>query len=287
MIIYDDKNKIYNYSQLDNETKIRLLKEIKNILGSEEVLDDEYISCSDLLEIVEKERSKYYECKHQFDELMSNIMRQKFPDGDDVSVTDFDYDKKELIVSCKNHITKHNAGDEGDEIRFTKNNGDLSITSSSTSLLHSACVLDLFGNYLSMLYDSLMSFAEFKSNNFNCIKPINSNFSVSISHRGVSIVDGDMLSGVLEINAKNEWNSNEYSSICNSNEIMNALRGREEEIFKRVKVKISDCPIWCQQLIEEEKNAKIEEERIRTEAENKQNRKRKELIKKIFPFMKK
>lgn len=276
MVIYDSKNQNYNYKHLEDKTKIRLLKEIKNIFSSEDVLDDEYIACSDLAIIVRSENRKYNECKHSFDKIITQTVHQKFDDSTNVYVCDFDYNENNLIVRFE-YNGKHYI------IKFIKDNGDLIVKESET--LFGLDILNILGNYLSILYDQFMNFNNFGPKSYSCIKPINSNFNVSISDYGVSIVDGSMLSGVLEISAKSS--SNNYSSLCNSNEIMNALRGREEEIFKRVKVKISDCPIWCQQLIEEEKNAKKEEERIRMETENKQNQKRKELIKKIFPFMKK
>lgn len=74
MVIYDSKNQNYNYKHLEDETKIRLLKEIKNIFSSENVLDDEYIACSDLAIIVRGENQKYNECKHFFDKIITQTV---------------------------------------------------------------------------------------------------------------------------------------------------------------------------------------------------------------------
>ena len=61
-------------------------------------------------------------------------------------------------------------------------------------------------------------------------------------------------------------------------------------IFKRIFVKISDCPIWMQGILYAERKKQVEElektEKIRKQKEEKKQ-KRLEYIRKIFPFIKK
>ena len=62
------------------------------------------------------------------------------------------------------------------------------------------------------------------------------------------------------------------------------------EIFKRIFVKISDCPLWMQGILHLERKKQIEEierlEKIRKQKEEKKQ-KRLEYIRKVFPFIKK
>ena len=71
---------------------------------------------------------------------------------------------------------------------------------------------------------------------------------------------------------------------------MEAIKENEMEIFKRIFVKISDCPIWMQGILYEERKKQVEElektEKIRKQKEAKKQ-KRLEYIRKIFPFIKK
>lgn len=86
-------------------------------------------------------------------------------------------------------------------------------------------------------------------------------------------------------NYKNEWGYD-----CNSNTVISAFQGKESEIFKRIFVKISDCPNWSQPVLYEvRQNQLAEEQRIEDEQRYREMKKQKrlELTRKIFPFLKK
>lgn len=66
---------------------------------------------------------------------------------------------------------------------------------------------------------------------------------------------------------------------------MSAIQGKEDEILKRIFIKINDCPKWCQEMLYEfRQNELVEEQKI--EIQNMRKQKRLELKKKIFPFLK-
>lgn len=83
---------------------------------------------------------------------------------------------------------------------------------------------------------------------------------------------------------------NQYDYKCNSVSVLTALQGKEDEIFKKIFVRIDDCPEWSRQTLYQirkeqlEKERKLEEEQLSREM---QRQKRLELKRKIFPWMNK
>ena len=82
----------------------------------------------------------------------------------------------------------------------------------------------------------------------------------------------------------------EFDYVCNSNNIINEIEGNENELFKRIFVKINDCPEWMRlELYEIRQKQLKEEQKIEDEKKYKEMKKQKrlELRNKIFPFLKK
>ena len=77
-----------------------------------------------------------------------------------------------------------------------------------------------------------------------------------------------------------------YRIECNSGIINELLKDNEDEIFKRVFVRIDDCPEWCRQRLYEIRQNQLIEERHKEEKEAKKQ-KRLEFARKVFPFLKK
>ena len=77
----------------------------------------------------------------------------------------------------------------------------------------------------------------------------------------------------------------EYQYNCNSNLIINTIKGKETEFLKRIYINIKDCPKWTQQILQETRKQEllmIEE----NEKKERKKQKRLELKRKIFPFIK-
>ena len=77
---------------------------------------------------------------------------------------------------------------------------------------------------------------------------------------------------------------------CNSSIVNEAFKNNEDEIFKRIFVRIEDCPEWSKKMLYEiRKNQLLEEQKIEDEEKYKEMRKQKrlELKRKLFPFLKK
>ena len=146
---------------------------------------------------------------------------------------------------------------------------------------------------LSEMYDELLKYADYKDYKYtkNDIKPVNSNFSIKISNHGVWIIVKDFTNKYLkELELFAPSYDNGYELECNSSIINEAFNGKETEIFKRIFIKISDCPEWSQTMLYEiRQNQLAEEQKIEDELRYKEMRKEKRLAltRKIFPFLKK
>ena len=73
--------------------------------------------------------------------------------------------------------------------------------------------------------------------------------------------------------------NHEYKYDCNSTKVMDALKGSEKQIFKRIFAKIDDCPKWMQEKLYEKRQKELAKEAKKT--------KRLELKRKIFSFLNK
>lgn len=122
------------------------------------------------------------------------------------------------------------------------------------------------------MYDKFLTYAsykDYKNSKYN-IHPVNSIFDVDIRNDGIDIIfkkDLDLF--VSSGKYKREIR-------CNSNIIIEGIKGKENEILKRIYVNISDCPIWSQERLLEIRKNQLEMKK----------QKRLALIKKVFPFIK-
>ena len=151
-------------------------------------------------------------------------------------------------------------------------------------------ILETVGTELSQLYDEFIKYSSYKKDYIFRVKPVNSNFLVNMTPNGVGI--GVLVPNrILTYDFKLDFYSvtNRYGYDCNSNTIIEAVKGNEDEIFKRIFVKIEDCPKWCQEeLYEIRKNQLEEEQKIEDKIKQQEVRKQKrlELTRRIFPFIK-
>lgn len=142
------------------------------------------------------------------------------------------------------------------------------------------------------MYDELLKYADFI--NYKYIKydkkAVNSNFNIKISYCGIGLSIKDFTNESMKMELFAPSYSNNYKLNCNSSVVSEAFNGKEIEIFKRIFVKISDCPEWSQTILyEARQNELIEEQKIEDKIKNKEMKKEKRLAltRKIFPFLKK
>lgn len=165
------------------------------------------------------------------------------------------------------------------KIVLAKKNDDLYVVESEFTDYQE--VLYHIGKGLSELYDELIKFSDFEKQSVNNIKALNSNFFVDISFAGVDIYAGSqsysfskdfILSSTFYTDEYEDEDEYKYKYKCNSTEVLTALKGNEDKIFKRIFVKIDDCPEWSKKLLYQMRQEQIfkeqEEQKIRVKKRN-------------------
>ncbi len=276
-----------------------MLEETKSILLAEKNNSSDCVSLFDVAQLLKKLNHDYNIVKEGYESQFKSIIKNAFGDSSSIVIHEFDYKKKILSIGFKRWDLYDY---DYDEINFAKQNNDLYIVKSESS--YDTEVFTELSSGLSKLYDELISFADYKNkaNDKYNTKSVNSNFSVDISHDGVRIfaqLQGNSYSKDFSLFSSSD--TNKYLIKCNSSIVNETLKDKESEIFKRIFVKIDDCPVWSQaklyeirqnQLAEErrlEEARQLENKKIEEEIKKKKTKKQKrlELKRKIFPFLKK
>ncbi len=262
-------------------SKDEIIEEVKRILVTPKNNDKDCISLYQIAKLIKNKKYQYERMKEEYQSHLDYIINCKYPDTS-ILVYDFDYDKSELSIGVKLFITY-------DKIRFAKRNGDLVLVQSGT--WRGQDILVALGDKLLKLYDKFMDYKDFFEQRNYDFNSVNSNFLIVVSQKGVSIFTRSQSNKLMkDFELSSDSNNNEYAYECNSYLVIREIEGKEDEIFKRIFVKIDDCPKWCQPILyETRQNQLAEEKRIKDEEKFKEMKKQKrlELIRKIFPFLKK
>lgn len=286
-----EESKFTKYKPITSRSEI--LEETKSILLTEKNNSSDCISLFDIAQLLKKMRHDYDMIEERYKSQFKSIIKNAFGDSSSIVIYDFDYKKKLLKIGFKRWCSR-----DYDEICFAKQNDDLYIVKSK-----SWCDKEVFAELssgLSKLYDELISFADYKDDDnakYNT-KSVNSSFGVDISHYGAGIF---VKSQGNDFELFSPSYDNDYSIECNSSIVNEAFKDKESEIFKRIFVKIDDCPVWSQAMLYEIRQNQLAEERrledakqlerqkIEEEIKQREAKKQKrlELKRKIFPFLKK
>ncbi len=274
-----EESKVTKHKPLSNSKEI--LGEVAELFTQGKTKDTDCISLYNVVNLIKKIKNGYDYIKERYQEHFDNILRGKYYDSS-IVIYDFDYEKKQLRIGFK-------YWKDYDKIVFTKQNDDLCVVESES--LYSQEVLALIGKGLSELYDELIKFSDFKNQFAYNTKTLNSNFLVDISQYGVNIYvnsQSNRFSKDFKLSSPSYKNGYDYE--CNSTSVLTALQGKEDEIFKRIFVKIDDCPEWSKQTLYQTrqeqlaKEKRLEEEQLYKEMKR---QKRLELKRKFFPWMNK
>lgn len=264
-----EDSKIRTYKPITKSSEI--LEEVKNILVCEPNKNTDCISLYDIAQLLKIKSNEYKSDKHSFEKHFDYVIESRYGSSSSIVVYDFDYDKDELRIGFK-------YWENYDKIIFAKKDEDLYVKESESS--RGKDILVALGDSLSKLYDKFIQYRDIKQQNSYRIKPVNSNFLVDVSYYGVDIfVNGGEFRIIKEFELSSHSYETGYDYDCNSSTVINALKGNEDELFKRIFVMIDDCPEWMQeQLYEIRQNQLVEQQKMG---------KRLKLKMKIFPFLKK
>lgn len=279
-----EESKFTSYKPITSRTEI--LEEVKKVLLSPKSKDNNCISLYDVLTLLKKLYSEYENIIKKYQNKLQDIAKYKIGDNSSLLLYSHNFKEKIIHIGFRNRFIWDNWPKKFDDIYFAKQNGDLYVVKSESSYTNE--ILSALGSTLSEMYDELLKYADYTDYKYSKydIKPVNSNFSISISYNGVWIT----VKYLKELELFATSYDNGYELRCNSSVVNEALNGKKTEIFKRIFVKISDCPEWSQAMLYEIRQAQLaEEQRIEDKLRYKEMRKEKRLAltRKIFPFLKK
>lgn len=271
-----EESKFIRYKPVSDSKDI--LEELKNTLIQEKNKDTNCISLYDIAKLLKQKNLEYNRLKKSYEIIFNNSIHSRFKNDSSCVVYNFNYDNNELLLGFKHYK-------EMKEISFKKSDGDLYI--SSTESPYAKDILTMLGNDLSNLYDEFIQFSDFiEQFNYNIIS--NSIFLVNISKYGVRLYaqsKSNIFSNSFELSSYSY--SNEYDYDCNSNIVVSAIQGKEDEIFRKIFIRIDDCPAWSKQTlyqVRQEQLAgekKLEEEQLYKKMKK---QKRLKLKRKLFPW---
>ncbi len=264
-----EDSKVSIYKPLTSKSEI--LEEIEKILLTEKNKDENCISLYDISNLIKNTACNYDKIIDRYEKRCEFMLKSKISGLAMLKIDYFNYHKKELRIRV-------NFSDDYDKITFCKSNGDLYISKSESHF--DKAVFAVLSAELSKLFDELMSFSSYNEETKYGLKAVNSNFLVNIYFFGVDIfVKSPTNSFMMDFMLSSYKYSNNYRYDCNSSIVISAIKGKENEIFKRIFVKISDCPKWSQPSLYEIRQSQLIEEQ--------KKQKKLKLKRKLFPFLKK
>jgi len=264
-----------------------VLEEIKKLFQEELNINPECISLYDLSQLIKKSWAQERNMSERYKTKLNNILYLNNSENisGDIYFIDFDYLKKQLQI-------KYYVSGISSQVIYCKKDNDLYITS-TTDEYYAQKTLVVLGNQISKLYDEYLGHKEFENIDWYTPESVNSNFLISINSIDINI------SSVIEGNNSKQksnftlstWHQDDegvYQYECNSNNIISELKGHEDELFKRIFIKIEDCPEWTRPILSEQRKKQLDkQQQNKKELQIKEEKKQKrlELLRKIFPFL--
>ena len=233
---------------------VKVLEEVKNVLLSESNKDSDCISLyivAQALKIIKKSHSKMI-IKH-INQLKS-IVKDAGLKYNYILIWDSQFSNGELELSLgDNSGVKH--------VTFAKDDDELYIKQNETSTSNEKIFM-LFGSTIAHVFEEdMLYYKNALSNYTHECESVNSNLYVTIADDGVYISDSTTAKS-FELCFSTSKDS--YSCESNSYKIVNALSGKGDEIFKKIFVKIEDCPEWSRDYLYEIRQNQLEEEKIKS-----------------------
>lgn len=224
-----------NYDPIASPKEI--LEELKFILEAERNKDENSIAIYDVINLI---RAKHNECRSSDRNLYHRISALT---GLDYLYLDIDYDSENRYLIVSYHC---------DKMFFTKQNDDLILVKSEC--YKAKDILGKCGTEISERYDKFIQDISFYRDYMNNVESTNSNFKINSDEYSVDIKYNNSFT-LSAMTYKNE-----YKYDCNSNNVTSVCRDKEDEIFKRIFVKIDDCPEWTHEKLYTIRKEQLEEQ---------------------------
>lgn len=148
----------------------------------------------------------------------------------------FDYDPKTQEMKL---VLNYYMGKEEVYEMKRLDNGDVVVTS-TTHKEGVSKMLMLIGAYIDEMCEYKEQTLDYNTLDARGIKGSNGKFLISMDKTGVTVHRPG-----FKISTEYEWNNCPiYKIYCDSLGVNQTLKNKEEEFFKRLRVKINDCPEW-------------------------------------------
>lgn len=224
-------------------TQENILYEIKSVLVQEENQDKECVSLYDVTGLIREISNQEELLKEEYKTYFRKILKENGLESRDITIYSFDYEKKQLRIGYQYLL------DNYDMVTFSKENGELCVVKSDVFPSYQQELVELIGKDLSILYDKYLQYLDFNMQVVGKINAVNSNLFVRISHNGTSIFvpsDSNVYLNYFNLIFYN-WNKYKYED--NFDKIKEALKGHEDNLFKKLYVRIEDCPEWSREML--------------------------------------
>ncbi len=257
-------------------SSLEILEEIKKILAEPEIdynncniipinINENYISIYDVYELIYKTKKNYDTMKRNYENKIELSVKNNFGDDAKIILYGFSTSKGGIDIDFKRYSFS-----EDNNIIFSKLNEDVYIKYSETSIYQFE-LLKALGNIILTAYDDFLKFEAFNNETKYNINAINTNLLVDISKDGVSIDNSEGFNASFKL--KLASSDNEFDYTCNSSNVLNVISGHEQEIFRKILIKISDCPNWMKDELYKIRKQEIEnfkKEKLKSETEQKE-----------------
>lgn len=216
-----------------------ILEELKRVLEQEKCKDESAVSIYDLLRLFREKNSEIVSLDNQlFQYIKNNLEEEIFAYG-----TLFDQEEMKLIIIYNDK-----------KIFFTKRDGNLVISKTNCRCANELLVK--CGKEISERYDKFVRDIGFYRDGIDNVKAVNSNFVINSGEFNISISEKNVWSSSFALSARIQKNQYDYK--CDSNNVIAACQNNEDEIFKRIFVRIADCPKWTQQTLYQMRQEQLE-----------------------------
>jgi len=275
-----EKENLFQYKKIN--TYIDICEEIKTLLQSPPSMANDRISLYEIGKLILKEKQRFDTILETDINVGKETLRKDMGRSAYLHVSRFDYDTQILKMY-------YSIGSFGDDyyMRFKKINGDICLVNDKSNLYDDEVFLSISG-IISKIYNLHIAYSHLFDDGEYDIIPTNSNFVIDLNQYGAKIKENDEIYERFSINFNSNGEGYRYSN-CASEKIVEEIKGKEDELFKKIYIRIEKCPKWMRETLYATRQKEIDEIKKIEEEEKKQEYKKnkiKQLGRKFFPFVK-
>lgn len=242
---------------MKDRNTVDILEDIKYILTKNDDMDYRIVSLFHYLEIMETNYKQYNNLKNQYASNICCVLQIDYGFDVKVNICEMDYQNKELVMDIE-IFSKVN------RVRIGKNsNGQLVSRGEYSSLGYD--IISMMGQVIYKLYDVMMMYESYISSKCDVININSTNFYVEVSYDRVIFYYGknkEKSELVLEMDS-----SDNFKYIKVNADVVNQLRGIEDEFMKKIQIDIELVPEWSHSYLRDIRGREILENDAKKRAE--------------------